>query len=173
MLIIDPKHKLGLIMKQILLIFLATISLSALSADCFYAVNLSCRLESKISIDNYYYSNINLVVSSNYQKLKPGRTIPTCTESSVVGLATADMLEITKGLGIVCKNNSVAEVLNYEDSFGIFAIVHDKRITPNAEISAKEVAMRNSQKCVDSTFTKKCLTLNHFSTISIEQYLNW
>lgn len=148
-------------MKWLLFLMISIAGPMAYSADCYWAVSLSCQQEQATQ-----YSNIDVVVSANFEKGKN-----TCPDSGTVGLDTAYMLQDKQMIGKVCRTNEAQELFHDGDSFGIFAIGSNTASSKNPAADAKERAQQSNKRCLDATYTNKCMIVDEYEPISIQSYL--
>jgi hypothetical protein len=148
-------------MKCLLLSLILIASPMAYTADCYWAVSLSCQQEQATQ-----FNNIDVVVSANFEQGKG-----TCPDSVSVGLDTAYMLQDKQMISKVCKTNLAQELFHDGDSFGIFAIVASSNSSKSPMADAMDRAQQSTKHCLDATYTNKCMIVDDYQPISIQSYL--
>ena len=148
-------------MKWVLLLFVMVSSPMTFAADCYWAVSLSCAQEQLNQ-----FNGIDVVVSANIEQ---GKT--TCPDSGIVGLATAYMLQDKKLIGQACRENLAQVLFHNQDSFGIYALLFSANNSKSPATDAQDKAEQSSKRCVDATYTNRCMIVDQFMPISIQSYL--
>jgi hypothetical protein len=148
-------------MKSLLLSLILIASPMAYSADCYWAVSLSCQQDQVTQ-----FNNIDVVVSANFEKGKNS-----CPDSVTVGLDTAYMLQDKQLIGKVCETNQAQELFHDGDSFGIFAIGSGSSSSNNPLADAVSRAQQSNKRCLDATYTNRCMIVDEYAPISIQSYL--